>query len=444
MTLQDKASLKNNYKLIITKCFSVLHKIFKNSNLILNKYQQIEKYMEPLMKYMKTPNKIDFDDDLIDIMIIIIKTLKYLPNLAINLLPDLGQVLRKNKGMTKNLFSLINLYIIYSKGELENKEDNSKILFKLYKKSFTKEFVHKESAYLCTIIMEIWFIMCSIIPQKTVQNIISFAYERLQDIYFGETKSYSNMTKVGFDYQILGLGLSNLILASFVNYSKYVSEIININDMIIYASYIAYNKLFFSTTEYKIYSFSLCSILRNKNLISIINSNSPKIISFCYNILKKLKKKEFIIFNNSNESNDIKGNNGNNLDSDDDTKIEDDNEELDQDKKKNNKIKKKKLKAIYNLDIQITENTYGTYNNDIKYENNLSNSSSDKDFNYKEIDCLIFFPLIQKENEFIFFRETLEIFKSENSDMFFDFYNNLSNEEKNNLQDLVGMTRESH
>ena len=444
MTLQDKASLKNNYRLIISKCFSVLHKIFKNTNLILNKYPQIEKYMEPLMKYMKTPNKIDFDDDLIDIMIIIIKTLKYLPNLAINLLPDLGQVLRKNKGMTKNLFSLINLYIIYSKGELENKEDNSKILFKLYKKSFTKEFVHKESAYLCTIIMEIWFIMCSIIPQKTVQNIISFAYERLQDIYFGETKSYSNMTKVGFDCQILGLGLSNLILASFVHYSKYVSEIININDMIIYASYIAYNKLFFSTTEYKIYSFSLCSILRNKNLISIINSSSPKIISFCFNILKKLKKKEFIIFNNSNESNDIKGNNGNNLDSDDDTKIEDDNEELDQDKKKNNKIKKKKLKAIYNLDIQITENTYGTYNNDIKYENNLSNSSSDKDFNYKEIDCLIFFPLIQKENEFIFFRETLEIFKSENSDMFFDFYNNLSNEEKNNLQDLVGMTRESH
>lgn len=144
--------------------------------------------------------------------------------------------------------------------------------------------------------MEIWFIMCSIIPQKTVQNIISFAYERLQDIYFGETKSYSNMTKVGFDYQILGLGLSNLILASFVHYSKYVSEIININDMIIYASYIAYNKLFFSTTEYKIYSFSLCSILRNKNLISIINSNSPKIISFCYNILKKLKKEGIYYF----------------------------------------------------------------------------------------------------------------------------------------------------
>ena len=72
------------------------------------------------------------------------------------------------------------------------------------------------------------------------------------------------------------------------------------------------------------------------------------------------------------------------------------------------------------------------------------NIRDNQDWNYKEIDCLIFFPLIQKENEFIFFRETLEIFKSENSDMFFDFYNNLSNEEKNNLQDLVGMTRESH
>ena len=63
MMQQEKTVIKTDYRLIISKCFSVLHKIFKNEKLILTKYNEIEKFIEPLMKYMKTPNKIDFDDD---------------------------------------------------------------------------------------------------------------------------------------------------------------------------------------------------------------------------------------------------------------------------------------------------------------------------------------------------------------------------------------------
>ena len=132
MMQQEKTVTKTDYRLIISKCFSVLHKIFKNEKLIITKFNEIEKFIEPLMKYMKTPNKIDFDDDLIDIVIKIIKTLKYLPNIAINLLPDLGQVMRKNKGITKNLFTLINLYIIYNNKVIENNEEYSKCLFSIY------------------------------------------------------------------------------------------------------------------------------------------------------------------------------------------------------------------------------------------------------------------------------------------------------------------------
>jgi hypothetical protein len=440
MIQQDKYSnLKTNYRLIISKCFSVLHNIFKNENLILKKYSEIEKYIEPLMKYMKTPAKIDFDDDLINILIIIIKTLKYLPNLAINLLPDIGQVLRKNKGMTKNLFTLINLYIIYSNGEIE-KEDNSKYLFKLYKKCFTKENFHKESPYLCTIIIEIWLIICSIIPQKTVTNIITFAFERLQDVYFGVKQSYSDMGKTGFDIQILGLGLTNLILSSFVHYSNYVSDIFNLKDIIQYASYITMNKLNYSLYENKIFVLSLCSILRNKNLITKITDEAPKIISFCYNILKRIAKKELKNNNNINEINFMM--NKNNKDEKEKIDEDEDNDELDQDQKKNDKIKNKKLKMIYNLDIQINESAFETYNNSNCYNKGYDNNSSSKDFNYKEIDNLIFSPILKNENEFIYFRQTLEILKSENKDIFFNYYNNLSNEEKKHLQEIIEISKE--
>ena len=436
MMPQDKSIGKTNYRLIISKCFSVLHKIFKNENLILNKYQEIEKYIEPLMKYMKTPNKIDFDEDLIDIMTQIIRTLKYLPNLAVNLLPDIGQVLRKNKGMNKKLFALMNLYVVYSNGEIETKEENSKYLFKLYKKCFTKDSFHKESAYLCTFIMEIWFIICSIIPQKTVVNIITFALERLQEMFFGVKQSYSDMGKISFNSQLLGLGLINLILSSFVHYSSYVSDIVNLNGLIKYASNIANTKLDYSLYENKIFVLSLCSILKNKNITNKIINETPQLISFCYQTLKRIKKKEIknnnICLNNKNKDDDYEK-----LD-------EDDNDELDQDQKKIDKIKSKKLKMIYNLDIQISENTYETYNNGNNYIKNCDNNSTYKDFNYKEVDNLVFAPLIKKENEFLFFRKTLEIFKSENNDIFYNYYNNLSDEEKQNLQEMVEVSKDSH
>ena len=436
MMPQDKSFGKTNYRLIISKCFSVLHKIFQNENLILDKYQEIEKYMEPLMKYMKTPNKIDFDEDLIDIMIQIIRTLKYLPNLAINLLPDIGQVLRKNKGMNKKLFTLMNLYVVYSNGEIETKEDNSKYLFKLYKKCFSKDSFHKESAYLCTFIMEIWFIICSIIPQKAVVNIISFALERLQEMFFGGKQSYSDMGKISFNSQLLGLGLINLILSSFVHYSSYVSDIVNLSGLIKYASNIANTKLDYSLYENKIFVLSLCSILKNKNITNKIINETPQLISFCYQTLKRIKKKE--IKNNNIYLNNKKKN-------EDDEKLdEEDNDELDQDQKKIDKIKSKKLKMIYNLDIQISENTYETYNNGNNYIKNCDNNSADKDFNYKEIDNIVFAPLIKKENEFLFFRKTLEIFKSENNDVFYNYYNNLSDEEKKNLQEMVENAKDTH
>ena len=297
MQQEDKTITKTNYRLIISKCFSVLRKIFKNEKLILNNYNEIEKYIEPLMKYMKTPNKIDFDDDLIDILIMIIKTLKYLPNLAINFLPDIGQIMRKNKSITKNLFNLTNLYVIYSNSEIEKKEEYSKCLFKLYKKSFTNTF-SRESPYLCTIIMQIWLTFSATIPKNIILNIISFAKERFQDINLGLKKGFTDLSKPGFDFQILNLSIINLIICAFVNYSDVISEIVNIKELIHYASYIDLNKFYLNLFANKIYVLSLCSILRNKNLRINIIDDVPKIISFCSNALKRIKKKEI----NANEN----------------------------------------------------------------------------------------------------------------------------------------------
>ena len=425
MMEQEKIITKTNYRLIISKCFSVLHKIFKKEKLILNKYAEIEKYIEPLMKYMKTPNKIDFDDDLIDIMIMIIKTLKYLPNLAINLLPDIGQVMRKNKGITKNLFILINLYIIYSNSEIEKKEEYSKCIFKLYKKSFTNTF-SKESPYLCTILIQIWMTFSAIIPKNIVLNIISFARERFQDVNLEVKKVITDTKKPGFDAHVLNLSIINLIICTFVHYSDMVLDIINIKDLIQYASHIVAYKYHLTLYECKIYVLSLCSILRNKNLRTNIIDDIPKIISFCSNILKRIKKEEI------NPEENIITNNIKNKKFDEDINDKDnDNDELDQDQIKNNKIKNKKIKMIYNLEVIEKKSKSENIGNDI--DNKIY---SLKNFNYKEINNLIFYPNIQKENELNIFRNTLELLKNVNNEQFSLYINNLSKEDKNHLQEI--------
>ena len=425
MMEQEKIITKTNYRLIISKCFSVLHKIFKKEKLILNKYAEIEKYIEPLMKYMKTPNKIDFDDDLIDIMIMIIKTLKYLPNLAINLLPDIGQVMRKNKGITKNLFILINLYIIYSNSEIEKKEEYSKCIFKLYKKSFTNTF-SKESPYLCTILIQIWMTFSAIIPKNIVLNIISFARERFQDVNLEVKKVITDTKKPGFDAHVLNLSIINLIICTFVHYSDMVLDIINIKDLIQYASHIVAYKYHLTLYECKIYVLSLCSILRNKNLRTNIIDDIPKIISFCSNILKRIKKEEI------NPEENIITNNIKNKNFDEDINDKDnDNDELDQDQIKSNKIKNKKIKMIYNLEVIEKKSKSENIGNDI--DNKIY---SLKNFNYKEINNLIFYPNIQKENELNIFRNTLELLKNVNNEQFSLYINNLSKEDKNHLQEI--------
>ena len=98
---------------------------------------------------------------------------------------------------------------------------------------------------------------------------------------------------------------------------------------------------------------------------------------------------------------------------------------------------------IYNLDIQINEKPHDTYNAENSYTKNYDNTLDVKNFNYKEIDNIIFAPHIKKENEFIFFRKTLEIFKTEFNDAFNTYYNNLSNEEKKNLREIVEVAKES-
>ena len=243
-----------------------------------------------------------------------------------------------------------------------------------------------------------------------------------------EKKGFTDLGREEFDKHIINLSIINLLLSTYINYSEFISDIINIKELIEYASYIISYKYQLTIYESKFYVLSLCSIMRNKNLRLNIIDDIPKIISYCCNILKRIKKKESI-FDENIISKSSKDSINDDIDEND---IDNENEELDQDQIKNNKIKNKKIKILYNLEIKekaISERRENTINNNNLYIYN---------YNQKLINSIIFFPNIQKSNEIcIFFKSTLEQLKSENNEQFSFYINSLSKEDKKHLQEII-------
>ena len=427
--MQDdtRNNLRTDYRLIINKCFMVIHEIFTKSIFIQKYYNEFENFLSPLLKYLKCPNKIDFDDDLIKIIIRIIKELKYIPKLLLDVLPDLTQVIRKNKGLDIDLFILLNEYIFFSKGEIEL-EENAKIIFKLYKKCFVKESSYEESVYLGSLIIQIWFTISKNIPNTIICNILNFVNERLQKIFCSNKKNNSDMGKLTkFGLENLSLSLSNIIISSFINYPECAITLNNIKEIIQISSFRVSSKLL-PIYENKIYVFGLCAILRNSNINKFFQEFNCQILIFCYNLLKKLKilelkkkSKKNILEHNNTQSTDADSL-MKNIDNDSDNEYGNDN--LDENYKKSKKIKKKREKSYLDLTKCQSYDVYMIY-------------KCDDNFDYKIADENIYCPIIRNVDEFKYFEESVNIFQNQNKEMFEKFCNNLNNEEKIILEDII-------
>jgi hypothetical protein len=115
-----------------------------------------EKILTPLFDYMKSPGRIDFDEDIILIMTSFIKITKTIPTSGINLLPHLPKYLKKNKGLTVDLYELLNQYIIAGRGVIDNNEEHIKVFMKIFRSSLDKISEDDKSAFLGASLMTIW------------------------------------------------------------------------------------------------------------------------------------------------------------------------------------------------------------------------------------------------------------------------------------------------
>jgi hypothetical protein len=146
----------NKYNLIVNKSFNIIRCI-TDKELYVSKYiLHLEEIFLPVFDYMKNPKRIDFDEDIILILTSFIKYTRTIPQSALMILPNLSLYMKKNKGLTLDLYELINQYIVFGNGIIDVNEEYYTHIMKLLTLAFGKKIEYELSGFLSACLIQIW------------------------------------------------------------------------------------------------------------------------------------------------------------------------------------------------------------------------------------------------------------------------------------------------
>jgi hypothetical protein len=92
---------------------------------------EVEKSLAPLLSYLKNPNKIENDDELLDILKALLNNSDTVTPLSKDIFPYLPQIITKTEGLNTALFKILNMYITKDDGFLFNNPTNLNTLVKM-------------------------------------------------------------------------------------------------------------------------------------------------------------------------------------------------------------------------------------------------------------------------------------------------------------------------
>jgi len=152
----NNPSSEKTSPLYISKCIHIIITILKenklngntqNDDIVFDITQnfnkinlfEVEKCLEPLLNYLKNPIKIDFDDELLDVLKAILNNTDYVTPLSKEIFPYLPQVIAKTEGMSTALFKILNMYITKDDGFIFANQKMLDILIKMLLDSIDHE-----------------------------------------------------------------------------------------------------------------------------------------------------------------------------------------------------------------------------------------------------------------------------------------------------------------
>jgi hypothetical protein len=283
---------ETQYNIIVNKSLNIVRTLVDKIDYMQPNFFEFEEILSPLFEYMKTPNRIDFDEDIILILTSFIKNLKIIPQSALKVLPELPKYLKKCKGLLLDLYELMNEYIVYGNGVIDTNEEYCKVVMKIFRASFDKKFEYERSGFLGANLMQVWLQNCQKLPETLVKEIISMAITQIKAIFQMYTKKDELESS---DDCYLFLSLLVLIYCGFINYPTTTFEAIIANNDV--HNLIEWSKLilelkFFSTYHTKAMIIGICSIFKNNELLQQIPELITKFLEFLLILLNKQQSEE--------------------------------------------------------------------------------------------------------------------------------------------------------
>ena len=280
---KKKASEKTNfsdYNIIINKCFNILRMLMHNEKFVVNNTELIENSLIPLVAYMNEPKKIDFDEDIINIIYLIITHNKRVTPLCFSLIKNIYKYIDKVGGVLLDVYVLINAFLAYGTEQILSNEEWFLGIINAFN-SGIKGSKFRNSAFYTCILIQIWLINCTKISNNKMTELINNIIKYIITIY----ENYRNNKSIG-DEMYNYLGYVTLILSGLINYSSMIiSELQkskNENSLKYWLELIKNENEAGFEYEIKIIIYSVCTIIQR----GIITGDIEYLLNICIDLLK--------------------------------------------------------------------------------------------------------------------------------------------------------------
>ena len=270
----------NDYKIIINKCFNIIKLLLNNKRFVDKNYELIENSLKPLVAFMKEPQKIEFDEDIIYIIYNLIILREKVTGLCFSIIKNLYKYINKSEGMLLDTYQLINAYLAYGTEQILANKEWYEGIFSAFDSGIKSKKYDKSGLYTC-ILLQTWVINCSKIPKDNLNILFLEIINKINDIMINYNKT-KDMEENVYNF----LGYVTLVLSGLINYSYDIISILqktkNEESLKDWLNIIVNNNEIIFEYEIKIIIYSICMIIQK----GVIKGDIHYLLNTCIELLK--------------------------------------------------------------------------------------------------------------------------------------------------------------
>ena len=389
---KSKSAEPYDSQILINKMFNIIRSLTNDKDFVLNNLPIISTGVIPLFKYMENIKKIDFDEDLIQIMSNIINHLQCIPDMGYELLINLYKYPEKNGGMLLDVYELVNAYIVYGGKTIEQNQQYLKAMIDIFTVSINATKFTKSPFYICVLI-QIWLMNSKTVPTEIVTHFVDTCIDKLNTLHTSIEKEKENYVDVSCNY----MAYLVLLYVSCINYAPIcLGELNKVNKMadLINWTNTIFNFDFVSSYQIKILVLSISNLINS----NYFQKDCEVFLGFGFKLLEKQRK---------NESVELK------------------------------KLLKKEINCNFITDSDDENDDEDNNSDEDDYDGLLGFD------NKKELQDLIKHTInpMKEQDEFVIYKSAIENFKQNNSDGFQKWSQSLSSADRTKLTDIIEMKR---